>query len=135
VANLAERSSRSEPTQAYAPPGWPARVRPPNTPDWEATAAAFLLDCCPSDYRAYPVLRRHPVVLARFAAEFVESQVRASADGLAGVRTSLADHVPPEVVQSAAEAWAEQGARLVRLRREVGLVEEALRGKVFVRKL
>ena len=135
MANLAERSNRSEPTQAYTPPGWPARVRPPNSPDWEATAAAFLLDCCPSDYRAYPVLRRHPVVLARFAAEFVESQVRASADGLAGVRTSLADHVPPEVVQSAAEAWAEQGARLVRLRREVGLVEEALRGKVFVRKL
>ena len=135
MANLAERSGRSEPTQAYTPPGWPARVRPPNTPDWEATAAAFLLDCCPSDYRAYPVLRRHPVVLARFAAEFVESQVRASADGLAGVRTSLADHVPPEVVQSAAESWAEQGARLVRLRREVGMVEEALRGKVFVRKL
>ncbi len=135
MANLAERSRRSEPTQAYTPPGWPARVRPPNTPDWEVTAAAFLLDCCPSDYRAYPVLRRHPVVLARFAAEFVESQVRASADGLAGVRTSLADHVAPEVVQYAAEAWAEQGARLVRLRREVGLVEEALRGKVFVRKL
>ena len=135
MANLAERSNRGEPTQAYTPPGWPGRVRPPNTPDWEATAAAFLLDCCPSDYRAYPVLRRHPVVLARIAAEFVESQVRASADGLAGVRTSLADHVPPEVVQSAAEAWAEQGARLVRLRREAGLVEEALRGKVFVRKL
>ena len=135
MANLAERSSRREPVQVYTPPGWPGRVRPPNTPDWEATAAAFLLDCCPADYRAYPVLRRHPVVLARFAAEFVESQVRASADGLAGVRTSLADHVPPEVVQSAAEAWAEQGARLVRLRREVGLVEEALRGKVFVRKL
>ena len=135
MANLAERSRRGEPTQAYTPPGWPARVRPPNTPDWESTGAAFLLDCCPSDYRGYPVLRRHPVVLARFAAEFVESQVRASADGLAGVRTSLADYVAPEVVQSAAEAWAEQAARLVRLRREVGLVEEALRGKVFVRKL
>ena len=135
MANLAERSRRGAGEQAYTPPGWPLRVRPPGTPDWEATAAAFLLDCCPSDYRAYAVLRRHPVVLARFAAEFVESQVRASADGLAGVRTSLADHVAPEVVQAAAEAWAEQGARLVRLRREVGLVEEALRGKVFVRKL
>lgn len=135
MANLAERSRRSQPEQVYTPPGWPARVRPPGTPDWEATAAAFLLDCCPADYRGYPVLRRHPVVLARFAAEFVASQVRASADGLAGVRTSLADHVAPEVVQAAAEAWAEQGARLVRLRREVGLVEEALRGKVFVRKL
>jgi hypothetical protein len=135
MASLAERSRRSLPEPVYTPPGWPSRVRPPGTPDWESTAAAFLLDCCPSDYRGYAVLRRHPVVLARFAAEFVESQVRASADGLAGVRTSLADHVAPEVVQSAAEAWAEQGARLVRLRREVALVEEALRGRVFVRKL
>ncbi len=135
MANLGERSRGSVPEQVYTPPGWPSRVRPPGTPDWESTAAGFLLDCCPADYRAYPVLRRHPVVLARFAAEFVQSQVRASADGLAGVRTGLADHVPPEVIQSAAEAWAEQGARLVRLRREVGLVEEALRGKVFVRKL
>ena len=135
MANLAERSRRPAPEPAYTPPGWPSRVRPPGTPDWETTAAAFLLDCCPSDFRGYPVLRRHPVVLARFAAEFVESQVRASADGLAGVRTSLADFVAPEVVQSAAEAWAEQGARLVQVRREVGMVEEALRGKVFVRKL
>jgi hypothetical protein len=135
MANLAERSRRNVPEQVYTPPGWPERVRPPGTPDWELTAAAFLLDCCPADYRAYPVLRRHPVVLARFAAEFVESQVRASADGLAGVRTSLADFVTPEVVQAAADAWAEQGAGLVRLRREVGLVEEALRGRVFVRKL
>ena len=135
MVNLGERSRRSTPDQAYTPPGWPSRVRPPGTPEWETTAAAFLLDCCPSDYRGYPVLRRHPVVLARFAAEFVESQVRASADGLAGVRTSLAEYVAPEVVQSAAEAWAEQGARLTRLRREVGLVEEALRGRVFVRKL
>ncbi|MGV8909304.1 MAG: hypothetical protein ACOH1Y_10005 [Propionicimonas sp.] len=135
MANLAERSRRSVPEPSYTPPGWPSRVRPPGTPDWESTATAFLLDCCPSDFRGYPVLRRHPVVLARFAAEFVGSQVRASADGLAGVRTSLADFVAPEVVQSAAEAWAEQGARLVRVRREVGLVEEALRGTVFVRKL
>ena len=135
MVNLGERSRRSMPDQAYTPPGWPSRVLPPGTPEWETTAAAFLLDCCPSDYRGYPVLRRHPVVLERFGAEFVESQVRASADGLAGVRTGLAEHVAPEVVQSAAEAWAEQGARLTRLRREVGLVEEALRGRVFVRKL
>lgn len=135
MANLAERSRRGVPEQIYTPPGWPSRVRPPGTPDWEQTAAAFLLDCCPSDYRGYPVLRRHPVVLARFAAEFVDSQVLVSGKGLAGVRTSLADFVDPEVVQAAADAWAELGARLVRLRREVGLVEEALRGKVFVRKL
>ncbi|MGC3993514.1 MAG: hypothetical protein QM779_05225 [Propionicimonas sp.] len=119
----------------YAPPGWPGAVRPPGAQGWEATAAAFLLDCCPSDFRAYPVLRRHPVVLARFAAEFVAAQVSAASDGLGRLRLDLSDQVDPEVVQAAVEAWEEQSAHLLRLKREVSLVEEALRGRVFVRRL
>jgi hypothetical protein len=119
----------------YTPPGWPARVRPPGAQEWEESATAFLLDCCPADYRGYRVLRRHPVVLARFAGEFVAAQLAASPSGLAGLRTGLADHVPPEAVQAAVEAWEEQSARLQRVRREVALVEEALRGTVFVRRL
>lgn len=132
---LEDRRSRTLPTQGYVPPGWPDQVRPPGAPDWEATAVAFLLDCCPADYRGYPVLRRHPVVLARFAGEYVASQVQANANGLSQVRVDLADHVDVEVIQAAADAWAEQGARLARTRREVALVEEALRGRVFVSKL
>lgn len=128
-----ERAAAASP--GYVPPGWPAPVRPPGSVDWEVTAAAFLLDCCPADYRAYPVLRRHPVVLARFAAEFVAAELAASADGLPGLRRSLDDFVPPEVVQAAVDAWEEQSARLDRVRREVGLVEEALRGRVFIRRL
>lgn len=122
-------------TSLYVPPGWPDAVRPPGAPDWETTAIAWLLDCCPADFRSYPVLQRHPVVLAGFAAQFVESQYRASQAGLAGVRDSLGDHVPPHVIESAAEAWQEQTAHLVRVRRAVVLVEEALRGKVFIRRL
>lgn len=119
----------------YVPPGWPEEVRPPGAPDWEATATAWLFDQCPADFRAYAVLRRHPVVLAGFAARFVESQLEATRTGLAGVRASLGDHVPPQVVDSAAEAWQSEGAHLVRTRRAVALVEEALRGKVFIRRL
>ena len=48
---------------------------------------------------------------------------------------TLADHDPPEAVQAAVDAWEEQAARLQRQRREVALVEEALRGTVFVRRL
>jgi uncharacterized protein (DUF2252 family) len=81
------------------------------------------------------VLRRHPVVLARFAAEHVEAQLRSAKDGLAGVRSSLADYVPPEVIRSAADAWQEEAARLVRVRRAVALIEEALRGRIFIRRL
>ena len=55
-----------------APPGWPAQVRPPDAPDWERTAQNWLLDICPPEYRAYPALRRHVVVLARFAVLHVE---------------------------------------------------------------
>jgi hypothetical protein len=119
----------------YLPPGWPERVRPPGSQDWEATAVAYLLDCCPADFRAYRVLRNHPVVLARFAAQFVEGQCRTTQEGLAGIRTNLAGHVSYEVVEAAAQAWLEQGARLARTRRAVGLVEEALRGRRFVPRL
>lgn len=128
-----ERTSGSP--NGYTPPGWPAQVRPLSTPDWEATAAAFLFDCCPADYRGYEVLRRHPVVLARFASAFVTAQLHASDEELAGLRTGLADYVSPEVVQAAVDAWTEQQAALTRLRREVAMVEEALRGRVFVPKL
>lgn len=119
----------------YVPAGWPEEVRPPGAPDWEQTAVAYLLDCCPADYRAYPVMRRHPIVLARFAAEFVESQLRASKDHLSEIRADLREYVPPEVVQSAADACQQETAHLVRVRRAVALVEESLRGKVFIRKL
>jgi hypothetical protein len=135
VVRSMEERSWQEQCRIYVPPGWPEQVRPPGAPDWEATAAAFLLDCCPADYRSHLVLRRHPVVLARFAAEYVEGQLESSRAGLAGVRTSLVDYVPSQVVQAAADAWQAETARLVRVRRAVALVEEALRGRVFIRKL
>ncbi len=122
-------------TALYTPPGWPVEVDPPHAPEWEAAAAAFLLDCCPAEYRGYPVLRRHPVILARFAAEHVESQVQACRDGIGGVRASLGHLVSPEALEAALAAWHEQAELLRRRRREVALVEEALRGKVFIRKM
>lgn len=119
----------------YVPPGWPAQVRPPGAPEWESSAVSFLLDCCPADFRAYRVLRNHPVVLARFAARFVEGQHRCIQEGLAEIRTSLKDLVTSGVIEAAAEAWLAEDARLARTRRAVLLVEQALRGQAFVRKL
>ena len=121
--------------QAYAPPGWPDRVRPPGAPEWEASAAAYLLDCCPADFRAYRVLRNHPVVLAQFARHFVEGQGQATQDGLAAARTGLRDFVDASVLEEATQAWLEQAARLARTRRAVALIEEALRGRAFVPKM
>jgi hypothetical protein len=119
----------------YVPPGWPDRVRPPGTPHWETSAVAYLLDQCPADFRGYRVLRNHPLVLVQFAEHFVEGQCGAVADGLAAVRAGLRGQVRPDVVEAAAEVWLEQGAALMRTRRSVGLVGEALRGRSFVPKL
>ncbi|WP_347347331.1 hypothetical protein [Nigerium sp.] len=131
----ATQRDKGRASEGYVPPGWPVQVRPPGAPRWEETAAEFLLDCCPADFRGYAVLRRHPVVLARFAAECVAAQVRSCEAGLSEVRVSLGDMVSPEVVEAATLAWQEQGAALKRRQREVALVEEVLRGRVFVRKL
>ena len=84
---------RPTPPQGHrgvAPPGWPRQVRPPDAPDWEVTAASWLLDLCPPDYRRFSGLRRHVVVLARFAVLHVEAQ-QAARRGLSQIRGDLKD--------------------------------------------
>lgn len=116
---------------AVAPPGWPAPVRPPGAPDWERTAVEWLLDLCPPDWRGYPALRRHAVVLARFAVVHVEAGQAAARRGLGEARGDLGAVAPPDVVEAAVQTWLLEDARLQGVRRAVGLVEEALRGRRF----
>ena len=118
-----------------APPGWPRAVRPPGAPAWEATAVAWLLDQCPPEYRAYPAIRRHGVVLARFAVLHVEASQAACRRGLSEARADLRDVAGLDVVEAAVQTWQAEDARLQGLRRAVGLVEEALRGRRFVARL
>jgi hypothetical protein len=119
----------------HTPPGWPAEVLPPHAPDWQRGAVAWLFDLCPPDYRAHEVLRRHPVVLARFAAGHVESAVEAARAGLRTVRRDLAGVVGPEVVEAAVAAYDREGRRLVAVGRQVALVDAALRGERHVPRL
>ena len=119
----------------YTPPGWPPQVRPPGAPAWEATAVAWLLDVCPPEYRGYPVLRNHEVVLARFAMLHVEAAHAAVRRGLSEARGVLRDIAEPDAVEAAVLAWQAEEARLIAERRAVGLVEEALRGRRFVARL
>ena len=118
-----------------APPGWPPQVRPPDAPDWEATAVGWLLDLCPPDYRRYTGLRRHVVVLARFAVLHVEANQAAVRRGLSEVRSDLRDVASLEVVEAAVQTFQLEEARLLGVRRAVGLVEEALRGRRYVARL
>ncbi len=103
--------------------------------EWEPSAAAWLLDVCPPEYRSYPALRRHPVLLARFAALHVEASQAAVNRGLSEARGDLREVVAPDVVEAAVQTWQQESARLIAVRREVGLVEEALRGRRFVTRL
>jgi hypothetical protein len=121
--------------RSYAPPGWPAQVRPPGAPEWEESAVRWLLDVCPPDYRAHAALRRHPVLLARFAVVHVDACLEGVRRGLGDARADLRDVVPPDVVDTAVETWMSEEARLGGVRRAVGLVEEALRGRRFVPRL
>lgn len=118
-----------------APPGWPAQVRPPDAPDWEATATSWLLDTCPPEYRSYPVLRRHVVVLARFAVLHVDASQAAVRRGLSEARAGLRDVCAAETVEAAVDVWHRESIRLAAERRAVGLVEEALRGRRFAARL
>ena len=117
------------------PPGWPPSVRPPGAPAWERTAGAWLLDLCPPEFRSYPVLRRHVVVLARFAVLHVEACQAAARRGLSEARAELRDVSAPDTVEAAVQTWHQESARLMAERRAVGLVEEALRGRRFVARL
>ena len=119
----------------YAPPGWPPQVRPPGAPAWERTAVAWLLDVCPPEYRGYPVLRNHEVVLARFAVLHVDAAQAAVRRGLSEARGVLRDVVDPDTIEAAVLAWQAEEARLAAERRAVELVEEALRGRRFVARL
>ncbi|MGH3332995.1 MAG: hypothetical protein ACRDPJ_16985 [Nocardioidaceae bacterium] len=121
--------------QLVAPPGWPRQVRPPGAPGWELSAGRWLLDICPPEYRSYPVLRRHDVVLARFAVLHVEAGQAAVRHGLSEARSALRDVADPDTVEAAVETWQAEAARLASERRAVGLVEEALRGRRFVARL
>ena len=118
-----------------APPGWPAAVRPPGAPDWERTAGSWLLDICPPEDRSYPALRRHVVVLARFAVLHVEARQAAINRGLSEARGALRDVADGDAVEAAVDTYQRESARLIGERRAVGLVEEALRGRRFVARL
>ncbi len=116
------------------PAGWPEHVRPPGAPDWERTAVSWLFDLCPPDYRGYPVLSRHPAVLAWLAGHHVEGQVQAARRALATARAELTA-VPQPVLRETLAAVEAELARLVGAQRAVGLVAQALTGVRFVPRL
>ena len=120
---------------AVVPPGWPEQVRPPGAPDWERTAVAWLFDLVPHDYRAHEVLRRYPVLLARFAGDHVAAGLEAARAGWRTVRVDLADLLPAEAMEAAIAAYEREGTRLAAAARGIDAVAGALRGEKWVPRL
>ncbi|HST83484.1 MAG TPA: hypothetical protein VLL08_17265 [Kineosporiaceae bacterium] len=113
---------------AHTPPGWPAVVPPPGTPDWEQAAAEWLLDLCPADFRGYPVLRRHPLALAWLAGRTVDAARQAMATALSRGRAELTESLQPPVVDQVLQTVEREQARLLAAARGVTLIEQSLRG-------
>jgi hypothetical protein len=107
------------------PPAWPREVGPPVGDAWPVEAVAWLLDQCPGDFRGYPVLMRHPRVLAEFAADHVDAQRQGLRSTIASLRSRLRDEAPDVVVRALAVAEREQ-ARLELVAASVEAVRQAL---------
>src|SRR4051812_49811178 len=118
-----------------APPGWPREVRPPDAPEWERSAVNWLLDLCPPEYRGYPTLRRHVVVLARFTVLHVEGCQAAVKRGLSEARAELRDVATLDGVDAAVETLQAEESRPSGVRRAAGPVVGALRGRRYVGRL
>ena len=121
--------SSADSSPQWTPPAWPDGLPPPDADDWVAAASAWLLDQCPPEYRLHEVLRRHPLVLARFTRWHVASGLDGHQRALGLVRAELAEHVAPETIEAAVVALERERQRLLALLPAVRAVEEALAGR------
>jgi hypothetical protein len=113
-------------SRAGRPPGWPGEVPPPQVEGWQPKAVGWLLDQCPAEYRGYPVVRRHPEVLAWLAGHQVDAQLEAARRSYGQARRTFGPALGPEVVAETLAALESEGARLLALQRSVRLVADAL---------
>lgn len=110
-----------------APPGWPADLPPVG---FESHVSGWLLDRLPPEYRTSEV-RKHPLVLAFAAHQNAIAILEGTREVYRGLRSELRDHLEQAEIDAnlvAVEALAAQFARTLR---EVELVQEALRGRVW----
>jgi hypothetical protein len=84
----------------------------------------------PSEYRQYPAMHQHPVILAFMARNVLEGAVEGARQAYRTTRSELSGLVPPHAVSAALNDFRAEGLRLSASRRSVELVEWALRGKL-----
>lgn len=110
---------------ARGPVGWPRDLPPPGTDEFDGRVVAWLLDRGPADLRLSPI-RHHPVALARLIARLVDAGLDGTRGAYASARVELGEYLAPDEVATVQSALESEGARLLQVRREVALVEDAL---------
>ena len=117
-----------------APPGWPAGVPAPipgrgddeTATLWTDRAALWLFDHSPPEYRQYPLLRRHPLILAWLVRQNNAALTDAARRSYATARAELTPLLSPLVIAQLLATLERDGARLLALQREADLVWDAM---------
>ncbi|MEY9844909.1 hypothetical protein [Streptacidiphilus sp. MAP5-3] len=81
------------------------------------------------------MLYKHPLMLARDVRYLAEGSLQAARSAYSRARVELADHFEPHAIEERLRAYAEEGARLNLLVRQVQSVEDALSGVRWVPRL
>ncbi|MET9381716.1 hypothetical protein ABZY09_11640 [Streptomyces sp. NPDC002928] len=114
-------------TTTHISPDWPCQVKMPGSYDWERSAAKWLRELVPTRYASYPVLLRHPVLLARHAQLQVQQEIRVARTALQTARADLPRlGLPESVIEHTIKLYAAEVLQLQHIARSVRAVTEAL---------
>lgn len=111
------------------PPGWPADL-PPVGEGFAEQVVAWLLDRLPPEYRTSS-LRKHPLILAMAAKQHSEATMSGTRDVYRNLRSELRDYLGQSEIDAGLVALESLASTFSRSHREVVLVEQALRGRIW----
>lgn len=122
-------------TAQASPPGWPPELPPPGTEEFAERVVPWLLDLAPPEFRGHPVLRKHPRVLGWAVDRYLEGEVQALRGAYAQARATFHDQLDAMAIEEVLVALELEGVRLTKSVRQVGLVNDALAGLQWRRRL
>lgn len=106
---------------------WPCQVKTPGSYDWERSAVKWLRELVPTRYASYPVLLKHPVLLARHAHIQVQHEIRVARTALQTARAELpALGLHEGVIEHTIKLYAAEVMQLQHIARSIRAVTQAL---------
>ncbi|WP_406335471.1 hypothetical protein [Streptomyces sp. NBC_00203] len=106
---------------------WPCQVKTPGSYDWERSAVKWLRELVPTRYASYPVLLKHPVLLARHAHIQVQHEIRVARTALQTARAELpALGLHEGVIEHTIKLYAAEVLQLQHIARSIRAVTQAL---------